>query len=62
MAIEYIPEAKRGQIKPFGEVDAHRKITMAASRTYAKDALVNAVRESVLAVAGRYEILNMLYS
>jgi LysR family hydrogen peroxide-inducible transcriptional activator len=62
MAIEYIREDKRGQIKPFGEVDAHRKITMAASRTYAKDALVEAVRESVLAVAGRYDMLNMLYS
>jgi LysR family hydrogen peroxide-inducible transcriptional activator len=62
MAIEYIPEEKRKQIKPFAGVDAHRKITMAAGRTYARQALVEAVRESVLAAAGRYEVMNMLFS
>jgi LysR family hydrogen peroxide-inducible transcriptional activator len=62
MAIEYIPEEKRKQIKPFGEVDAHRKITMAAGRTYAKASLVEAVRETVLVVAKRYEVQNMLLS
>ena len=62
MAIEYIPEEKRKQIKPFGKVNAHRKITMAVGRTYVKDSLVRAVRESVLAAAGRFDVLNMLFS
>jgi LysR family hydrogen peroxide-inducible transcriptional activator len=61
MAIEYIPEEKRTQIKPFAGVDAHRTITLAVGRTYARQALAGAVRESVLAAAGRYEIMNMLY-
>jgi LysR family hydrogen peroxide-inducible transcriptional activator len=63
MAIEYIPEEKRGQIKPFGGgVDAHRKITMAVGRTYAKNSMVQAVRESVMAVAAKYEVMNMMMS
>ncbi len=62
MAIEYIPEQKRNQIKPFGQVDAKRSITMAVGRTYARDSLVQAVRESVLAAAQRYDVLNMLFS
>ena len=62
MAIEYIPEQKRNQIKPFGQVDAKRSITMAVGRTYARNSLVQAVRESVLAAAQRYDVLNMLFS
>jgi LysR family hydrogen peroxide-inducible transcriptional activator len=62
MAIEYIPEEKRKQIKPFGQVDAHRMITLAVGRTYAREALVKAIRESILAAAGRYELQNMLFS
>jgi LysR family hydrogen peroxide-inducible transcriptional activator len=63
MAIEYIPEDKRGQIKPFGGgVDAHREITMAVGRTYAKNSMVQAVKESVMAVAAKYDVMNMLYS
>ena len=62
MAIEYIPEEKRKQIKPFGKVDAKRTITMAVGRTYVKDSLVRAVRESVLAAAGRFDMMNMLFS
>jgi LysR family hydrogen peroxide-inducible transcriptional activator len=62
MAIEYIPEGKRKQIKPFGQIDAKRTITMAVGRTYAKESLVRAVRESALAVARKFDMMNMLFS
>jgi LysR family hydrogen peroxide-inducible transcriptional activator len=62
MAIEYIPEEKRKQIKPFGQVDAHRTITMAVGRTYARESLIQAVRESIMVAAARYEVMNMLFS
>ena len=51
MAIDYIPEAKRKQIKPFAKVYAHRKVSMAVGHTYVKDSLVNAVKEAVKAVS-----------
>jgi len=51
MAIDYIPEEKRKQIRPFTKVNAHRKISMAVGHTYVKEALVNTVKESVLAVS-----------
>lgn len=62
MAIGYIPEERRQQIKPFGKVHAHRNITMAAGRTFARDSLVEAVRESAIAAAERFEVMNMLFS
>jgi hypothetical protein len=62
MALEYIPEENRKQIKPFGEVDAHRMITMAVGRTYVKKSIADAVSESVLAAAERYYVMNVLYS
>ena len=62
MAVEYIPEEKRDRIKPFANVDAHRKITMAVGRTYMKESLVQAVRESIMSIAKRYDIHNMLLS
>jgi LysR family hydrogen peroxide-inducible transcriptional activator len=53
MAVGHIPEARRGQIKPFDKIHARalRTITMAVAPTYAREALVEAVRESVMAVA-----------
>ena len=51
MAIDFIPEEKRKQIKPFAKVNAQRKISMAVGHTFAKESLANAVKESMLAVA-----------
>ena len=51
MAIDFIPEGKRKQIKPFSQVNAHRKISMAVRHTYVKESLINAVKESVMAVS-----------
>jgi hypothetical protein len=51
MAIGYIPEERRGQIKPFGKVYAHRKITMAVAPTYVRESLAAATRESAMVVA-----------
>jgi LysR family hydrogen peroxide-inducible transcriptional activator len=62
MAIEYIPEEKRKQVKPLRGINAHRKITMAVRRNYVKESLVSAVRESVMAAVERFEVINMLLS
>ena len=51
MAIDFIPEGKRKQIKPFSRVHAHRKISMAVGHTYVKESLVNAVKESIMVVS-----------
>ena len=50
MAINFIPPEKRNQIKPFAHVYAHRKISMAVGRTYVKESIIKAVKESVIAV------------
>lgn len=51
MAIGYIPEERRGQIKPFARVHAHRKITVAVAPTCVREALVNAVTGSAMEVS-----------
>jgi len=51
MAIDYVPEEKRKQIKPFAKSNAQRKISIAVGHTFAKESLVNAVKESVMAVS-----------
>jgi LysR family hydrogen peroxide-inducible transcriptional activator len=51
MMIRYISEERRKQIIPFASVNAKRKITMAISHTFVKESLVEAVRESIMAVS-----------
>jgi LysR family hydrogen peroxide-inducible transcriptional activator len=51
MAIDYIPDEKRKQIKPFANVYAHRRISMAIGHTYVKDSLVKMIKDSVVAVS-----------
>ncbi|MCL2501875.1 MAG: LysR substrate-binding domain-containing protein [Bacteroidales bacterium] len=51
MAIDYVPEEKRKQIKHFAKVQASRRIIMAVGHTYVKESLVQAVRETILSVA-----------
>ena len=62
MAIPYIPKEKHNQIKPFAKMNVHRKVTMAVGHTYVREALVNAVKESMMAVAEEYAILNFISS
>jgi len=49
MAVGYISEERRHQIVPFESKRAVRKIAMAVGRTFMRDSLVDAVRESVVA-------------
>jgi LysR family hydrogen peroxide-inducible transcriptional activator len=51
MAIDYVPEEKRKQIKPFAKANAQRKISIAVGHTFAKESLVNAVKESLISVS-----------
>ena len=62
MAIPYFPKEKLKQIKPIAKVRAHRKIMMAVGHTYVKEALVNAVKESIMAVAEEYAVLSFIRS
>ena len=56
MSINYVPKERHNQIKPFDKVNAYRKITMAVGRTYVKESLVNALRESAMAVAQEFAV------
>ena len=60
--IDFLPEERRKHIRPFAKIDAHRKIVMAVRRTYVKESLVNAVKESIIAVSKEYALMNFLYS
>jgi len=62
MAINFIPQEKHKQIKPFAKVHAHRKVTMAVGHTYVKESLVNAVRESAMAAAEEFAVASFLRS
>jgi len=62
MAIGYIPENKHKQIKSFANTNAHRKISMVVSRTFVRESLVNAVKESLIAVSREYAIEDFLRS
>jgi len=60
MAIDYIPQERRNQIKPFAKVYAHRKITMAVGRTYVRTALVNALKESAIDIGKNHIYSDLL--
>ena len=51
MSIDYIAEERRKQIKRIAKVNAHRKIMMAVGHTYVKESLVQALKETIAAVA-----------
>lgn len=48
MAIDFVPEYRRDQIKQLAKGATSRKITMATRRTYIKRALISALKESVV--------------
>jgi LysR family hydrogen peroxide-inducible transcriptional activator len=48
MALPYIPEEHRSQIKTLAKGAVSRKIAVAVRRTYVKDTLVKALKESIL--------------
>ena len=48
MALDFVPECKRGQIKPLAKGAASRKICIAIRRTYVKSSLIDALKESIM--------------
>ncbi len=50
MATQFIPDARRRQVKTLAKGAASRKIAVAVRRTYVKSSLVNALKESILSI------------
>lgn len=48
MALPYVPEQRREQIKNLAKGATSRKITIAVRRTYVKSSLINALKESIM--------------
>ena len=48
MALEYVPEARRRQVKTLFKGASSRKISLATRRTYVKRSLVDALRTTIL--------------
>ena len=48
MAIGFVPEERRGQLKPLAKGAVSRKIALAVRRTYVKHSIISALREAVL--------------
>jgi LysR family hydrogen peroxide-inducible transcriptional activator len=48
MAARYVPDEKRGQVKPLAKGAVSRKIALAVRRTYVKHSIISALREAVL--------------
>ncbi len=54
MAADFVPEEKRGQLKPLAKGAVSRKIALAVRRTYVKHSIISALRDSVMdCMAGR---------
>lgn len=52
MSLPFIPEERRDRVKPLAKGAVSRKIAVAVRRTYVKDTLIKALKDSVMAVAG----------
>ena len=55
MAVPYVPQEHRSQVKPLAKGAVSRKIAIAVRRTYVKDSIVRKLRESVASVASKLE-------
>lgn len=53
MAVRYVSQEHRDQVKPLAKGAVSRKIAVAVRRTYVKDTLIKGLKESILAVAGK---------
>lgn len=51
MALDFVPEGRRGQVKPLAKGVASRKISIAIRRTYVKSSLIDALKESIMRLA-----------
>jgi LysR family hydrogen peroxide-inducible transcriptional activator len=48
MAVEYVPEYRRNQVKQLAKGATSRKIAIAVRRTYVKTSIINALKEVIL--------------
>jgi LysR family hydrogen peroxide-inducible transcriptional activator len=53
MALPYIPEVNRGRVKMLAKGAASRKIVVGVRRTYAKETIVTALRNTILESVGK---------
>lgn len=53
MAVEYVPEARRSQVKMLFKGASSRKISLAIRRTYVKRSLVDALKTTILECVAR---------
>lgn len=51
MALEFVPEHRKGQVKPLAKGASSRKISIAIRRTYVKSSLIEALKECIMRVA-----------
>ena len=51
MALEYIPEGRRKQIKTLAKGATSRRIAIAVRRTYVKNSIINALESTILEYA-----------
>ena len=51
MALEYIPESRRKQIKTLAKGATSRRIAIAVRRTYVKNSIINALESTILEYA-----------
>jgi LysR family hydrogen peroxide-inducible transcriptional activator len=48
MALPYIPEANRNRVKSLAKGAASRKIVVGVRRTYAKETIITALRDTIM--------------
>lgn len=53
MALPYIPEALQGRVKTLAKGAASRKIVVGVRRTYAKEMLITALRDTIMECVGK---------
>jgi len=53
MAVEFVPEAHRSQVKPLAKGATSRKIAVAVRRTYVKTSIISALKEVISEKVGR---------
>ena len=53
MALPYIPEASRSRVKTLAKGAASRKIVVGVRRTYAKEMLITALRDTIMECVGK---------
>ena len=51
IALPYIPQEHKAQVKPLAKGAVSRKVSVAVRRTYVKDTLIKKLKESIMSVS-----------